>query len=232
MTTWPKGQRAFGSGTAVLPNAGYARFLRFIAGVFLFVGLLALFERAWTLASDLHARRTWPIAEGEIVSATQQDDSSPSRRSGSLTNRTRYWVEYEVRFALPAERCRTGMIYEGPSEKMPCHGIVRTRSTQSSSETFAWFLHGYQIDQQVKVLWNPIGTTNTDIKIVDQSFWLRYNFARLLVSILWVLGSATCYVFCQRQLAYFANYPEEQDFEQESTVISKNADELTKLDLS
>src|SRR5689334_15688325 len=111
MTAAGKMETAFWSNSIVLPNAGTARFLKFIAAVLLVVGLLALTERVWTLSSDVYAQKTWPIAAGEIVSATQRDDSSLSTKAGSVTSRTRYWVEYEVSLGIPVERCRTGMIY-------------------------------------------------------------------------------------------------------------------------
>jgi hypothetical protein len=171
--------------------------------------VLALFERAWTLTADWHARRTWPVANGEIVSAKQQDDKDFSRRYGSLRGRTRYWVEYEVSFAVPAEQCRTGLIQEGPSETMPCRGIVKTRSTQSTSDAFQWLLHGYHLNQPVKVLWDPEGTSRTDIKIVDEPIWLWYNLDRLALSLTWVLGFSALYAFSHNRLAYLKSHPEE-----------------------
>ena len=219
---------------AVLPNAAYARFLKFLSGIFLFVGLLILSERVWTLGFDFHARRTWPVAEGQIVSAKQEDDSDLSRKSGSLSGRTRYWVKYEVSFALQPERCRTGVIYEGPSETMPCHGFVQTRSTQSSAEAFQWFLHGYQLNQSVKVLWNPQGTMSTDIKIVDESIWLRYSFPRLIFSLIWVLSFGSLFLFSLRQLAYFRSHPAEESEKQRATPrgTPEDNDQFTNLDLS
>jgi hypothetical protein len=194
---------------ALFPNAGSARLWRLVAGFFLLVGVLALFERAWTLTADWHARRTWPVANGEIVSAKQQDDKDFSRRYGSLRGRTRYWVEYEVSFAVPAEQCRTGLIQEGPSETMPCRGIVKTRSTQSTSDAFQWLLHGYHLNQPVKVLWDPEGTSRTDIKIVDEPIWLWYNLDRLALSLTWVLGFSALYAFSHNRLAYLKSHPEE-----------------------
>jgi len=194
---------------ALFPNAGSARLWRLVAGVFLLVGVLALFERAWTLTADWHARRTWPVANGEIVSAKQQDDKDFSRRYGSLRGRTRYWVEYEVSFAVPAGQCRTGLIQEGPSETMPCRGIVKTRSTQSTSDAFQWLLHGYHLNQPVKVLWDPEGTSRTDIKIVDEPIWLWYNLDRLALSLTWVLGFSALYAFSHNRLAYLKSHPEE-----------------------
>jgi hypothetical protein len=197
-------------GRARVPSAGRTRLWRLVAGLFLLAGFLALLERAWTLTADWHARRTWPVANGKIVSATQQDDTDLSRRNGSIRGRTRYWVEYEVSFAVPAERCRTGLIQEGPSETMPCRGIVKTRSTQSTSDVFAWLLHGYHVNQPVKVLWDPEGASRTDIKIVGEPIWLWYNLDRLALSVAWVLGFGALYALSHHRLAYVKSHPEKQ----------------------
>jgi len=215
---------------ALMPNAAYARLWRFMAGIFLLAGILALSERVWVLTSDLHARRTWPVAEGQIVSAKQQDDSEIP---GRLRGHTRYWVEYEIRFALPPERCRTGIIYEGPSESMPCHAIVQTRSTQSTAEVFQWFLHGFQVKEPVKVLWNPEGTASTDVKIAGESIWLRYNFGRLIFSLLWVLGFGMVYLVSRRELLNPTRRDPDENQGQEALVRDRpdNNDLLTDLDL-
>ena len=216
---------------ALMPNAAYARLWKLMAGIFLVAGILALTERVWVLTSDLHARHTWPVAEGEIVSAKQQDDSEIP---GRLRGHTRYWVEYEVRFAVSPERCRTGIIYEGPSESMPCHGIVRTRGTQSTAEVFQWFLHGFQVNEHVKVLWNPEGTASTDVKIAEESIWLRYNFGGLIFSLFWTLGSGMVYLFSRRELLNPARRDEDEGHGQEAVAREGpcNNNELTDLDLS
>jgi hypothetical protein len=183
-----------GSPWLIVPNAGRAGRLAFVAGIFLIVGCLSLSERALTLSADWYARRAWPSADGEVVSATQQDDSDLSRKYGSVRGRTRYWVEYEVRFAVPPERCPTGMISEGAAQLMPCRGVVRTRSTQSSSEVFQWFLHGYQVNQRVRVLWDPEARARADVKIVGEPLGLWYNLDRLALSIVWVLGFGALFV--------------------------------------
>ena len=188
---------------ALFATAGNVRLWKFIAGLFLLAGCLALAERIWTLSADLYARKTWPPAKGEIISASQQDDKDPSRRAGSARGRTRYWVEYQVAFAVPAEQCRTGIVYEGLAENMPCHGVVNTRSTQSTSRVFHWFLHGYHANQQVVVLWDPAGSRSTDIKIAGESIWLRYNTDRLVLSLVWVLAFGALYVYSHRRLKYF-----------------------------
>lgn len=194
-----------GSGlmTALMPNAAYVRLWRLVAGIFLLVGVAGLFERVWVLTADLHARYTWPVADGQIISAKQQDDSETP---GRMRGHTRYWVEYEVRFAVPAERCRTGMIYGDSSGPMPCYGVVQTRSTQSTAEVYDWYLHGFHVNEPVKVFWNPEGTASNEIKIADEPIWLRYNFGRLIFNTIWVIGFGSLYVFCRKQLAYFANH--------------------------
>ena len=191
--------------TACFPNAGYARLWKTFAGLFLLAGVVGLLDHAWKISTDLHARGTWPVANGEIVSDEQRDDSNLSLKAGSLSNRTRYWVEYEVRFAVPENQCHTGIIYTGPSETMPCHGIVRTRSTQSSHRAYEYLIHGYKRDEPVKVLYNPNGP---EIRIVGESIWLRYNFDRLALNVLWVIGFFALYAFARRRLDYFKTHPE------------------------
>lgn len=215
---------------ALMPNVAYARLWKLMAGIFLLAGVLALLERVWVLTSDIHARQTWPVADGQIVSAKQQDDSE---LPGRLRGHTRYWVEYEVRFAVPAERCRTGIIYEGPGDSMPCHGIVQTRSTQSTAEVFQWFLHGLHVNEPVKVHWNPEGTASTEVKIAGESIWLRYNFGRLIFSVIWVLGFGTLYLYSRREIVYFASHSQRDSQRQEASVGKPdNTNQLTDLDLS
>jgi Protein of unknown function (DUF3592) len=155
-----------------------------MAGIFLAAGIFGLVDRVATISADLHARRTWPSVDGEIVSANQTDDDANPSFKVSLSDRKRYWVEYEVRFAVPEEQCRTGIIYTRPSETMPCYGIIRTRSTQSTYRAYDWLMHGYHVNERVKVLYNPNGP---EIKIAGESIWLRYNTDRLMLNALWVL---------------------------------------------
>ena len=56
--------------SAVLPNAAYARFLKLISVILLIIGFIAFIERVWTLGADFHARRTWPVAEGNRLRET------------------------------------------------------------------------------------------------------------------------------------------------------------------
>ena len=107
-------------------NAGNARLWNSIAGLFFLAGCLGLTERIWMLSADVYAGKTWPSAKGEILSVSRQDDRDFFRRARSISGRTRYWIEYQVAFSVPAEQCRSGIVYEGPAENMPCHGVVNT----------------------------------------------------------------------------------------------------------
>jgi hypothetical protein len=213
--------------STLFPNTGYVRLWRACAGLFLAVGLFGLLHRAWNISADLEARRTWPSAAGEIVSAEQRDDSKLSLKV-SPSNRTRYWVEYEVRFAVPEGQCRTGIVYTGASQGMPCHGIIRTRSTQSPHEVYEWLIHGYYVNEPVKVLHDP---SSSEVKIVGQSIWLRYNFDRLMLNILWVVGFFALYAFTQRRLEYFKTHPEAETVAPESALAGEEH-KLTDLNLS
>jgi len=137
-------------------------------------------------------------------------------------------VEYEARFAVSEDQCRTGIIYSGPSEDaMPCRGIVRTRSTQSTRECHQWLIHGYHLNEPVKVQYDPNGS---EIKIAGEPIWLRFNFDRLVVNAIWVLAFGVVYVFAQHRLEYFKGHSEIKT----GTPNPESADpyKLTTIDLA
>lgn len=209
-------------------NAGKARMWRACSRFFLAAFVLALLVHVWNISADLQARRTWPSANGEIVSAEQRDDTNVALRRGSIRGRTRYWVEYEVRFAVPENQCTTGIRYTGPSENpMLCEGNVRTRSTYSTAEVYQWMIHGYYRNEPVKVQYNPSGP---EIKIVGESVWLRYNFDQLMLNVLWVIVFGALHAFAQRRLEYFKRHPEAEAVLPQSDTADKY--KLTTLDLS
>jgi hypothetical protein len=214
--------------SALFGNEGNARMWRALSGLFLAVGVLALLIHIWDVFADLRARRNWPITDGEIVSAQQRDDSDLSLKTGSISSRTRYWIEYEVRFAVPQDRCMNGISYSGPSGSgTSCSGIVRTRSTQSAHKCYQWLIHGYYPNEPVKVLYNPNGA---DIKIAGESIWLRFNFDRLTVDVLWVLAFGVLYAFSQHRLHYLENHPETKIAQTDPQ--SRDKQKLTTLSLS
>ena len=138
-------------------------------------------------------------------------------------------MEYEVRFAVAANQCRTGIIYTGRSETMPCHGMIRTRSTQSTYRAYDWLVHSYHVNEPVKVLYNPSGP---EIKIAGESIWLRYNVDRLVLNALWVLIFFGLYAFAQRGLAYFRSHPEAEAVPRQPGSPADDRYKLTDLDLS
>lgn len=215
--------------TALLPNSGRARLVKVLAGIFLVVGIVGLVERVTNFSADMYARGTWPSAEGAIVSAKQTDDDENPAFKVSLSDRKRYWVEYEVRFAVPEDQCRTGIIYTGPSETMPCRGTVRTRSTQSTYRAYDWLIHGYHVNEPVRVLYNPNGP---EIKIAGESIWLRYNTDRLIISALWVLVFSGLYAFARARLEYFRSHPEAETVPTQAGGPPDDSDKLTDLNLS
>lgn len=225
----PTGKDESGWVTTFFPNSGYTRLWKVVAGIFLAVGIFGLVDRLATISADLHARHTWPSADGAIVSANQTDDDANPSLKVSLSDPKRYWVEYEVRFAVPEDQCRTGIVYTGPPETMPCHGMIRTRSTQSTFRAYAWLIHGYHVNERVRVLYNPNGP---EIKIAGESIWLRYNTDRLMLNAVWVLVCFGFYAFAQRRLAYFRSHPEAETVPTQPSSRADERDRLTDLDLS
>lgn len=185
-------------------NAAYARLWRLVAGVFLLVGCVALIAAVWTATVDARARRNWPTAPGDIVLVSQQDDSVLAHRYSSIRGRTRYWIEYTIRFDLPADRCRTGMLSEDSSHRMFCEGIVKTRTTISTAQAFDWLLHAYQLNQPVTVLWDPDGKTASDIKIAGEPLRLRYNPVDVALLIGWVVGFGALWAFADGRVTDFS----------------------------
>jgi uncharacterized protein DUF3592 len=184
----------------ILPNRGQARLFRLIIRIFLGVFLLASLSQAWDIYAELHARQTWPVAPGQIVSATQRDSKGVR---GSTEKHTRYWLEYEVRFAVPVDQCRTGTMY-GEQDPMPCAGVVRTRSSDSPYTVYQWLTHGHALNARVQVLHEPNGP---GVKIAGESAWLVYRWDKIFT-----LGGLLAFFFVahavgQRRLEYLETLP-------------------------
>jgi hypothetical protein len=192
--------------------------------IFLVFGLLALLDQTWRIASEIEARYTWPIADGEIVSSDIKDDKA---MPGKMDKHTRYWVEYEVRFALVEDQCRTGLVYGGPPSSLPCVGTVRTRSTRSPYAAWQWLNHGYARNAPVKVLHNPSGPK---IKIAGSSIWLFYPWPQTVTTFMWVIGFYGFHGFLQRRLEYLRSHPEAETTPPQGPEPDKY--KLTSLDLS
>jgi hypothetical protein len=121
----------------LMPNRGRARFLRGVARLFLAIGILGSISVGARVISEFHARHSWPIAQGVV---TAKDVKSNKDMPGNLNRRTNYWIQYEVRFAVPADQCLTGTIYGDERESLPCWGIARTRSTESPATAYQWLM--------------------------------------------------------------------------------------------
>jgi hypothetical protein len=212
--------------STLFSNAAYARMWRVLARVFLVVGGLALLNQLWTVSADLYSRRTWPSANGQIVASELKDDRAMHGKIGADKRYTNYWVEYQVRFALAENQCRTGVSYGGPGSSLPCYGTVRTRSSRSPHEAWEWQRNGYRANEPVTVLYEPGGH---EIKIAGEAIGLRYRLDQLMLAIAWVLGFAALNGFAGRRVEYFRSHPEA-----ERVPRAKAADdyELTSLELS
>jgi hypothetical protein len=188
----------------LIPNCGVARFYRSVVRIFIAVFALAGVSLLWDVYADLRARHAWPVADGEIVSVSQQD-SKGVPGSTTTDKHTRYWVEYEVRFAVPADQCKTGTIYGSEQDPMPCLGIVRTRSTSSPQTVYEWLTHAYPRNAHVQILHDPNGP---GAKIAGESVWLVYRWDKIfpLIGILAFLLIVRAIV--QRRIEYLENLPE------------------------
>ena len=56
---------------------------------------------------EFHDRHSWPVAQGYVSDVHVKSFTGHS----SKEHVSRYFVEYEVRFAVPAEQCLTGTIF-------------------------------------------------------------------------------------------------------------------------
>jgi hypothetical protein len=210
----------------LLPNRGRARFLRGFIWIFLAVGVLGGLSLIWDVYADLHARHTWPLADGEVVSASQKDSKGVPGAT-STEKHTRYWVEYEVRFAVPADQCKTGTV-SADEDSMPCWGIVRTRSTSSPYTVYDWLIHGYPKNSHVQILHDPNGP---DVKIAGESAWLVYRWDKIFLMSGWSAFFLTFHTIVQRRLEYLETLPEDYDAFPSRPSPQPGADDLIDLKL-
>jgi hypothetical protein len=176
----------------VVPTAASARHLRAVMGVFFTLGPLGAANRLWIVGADLHARHSWPQAPGELTSISEESSAGVARAS----RRTRYWVQYVVRFVVPAGECRTG-VTDGIEGGFPvCVGTVRTRSTQSTTTAGRWMRESFH-QRSVQVLYDPDGP---EIKLAGESVWLRYTWDSMGLLAVWLLGFGGGLVLVMRRL--------------------------------
>ena len=188
----------------LMPNRGRARFLRGVARLFLAIGILGSISVAARVNSEFHARHSWPVAQGVV---TAKDVKSNKDMPGNLNRRTNYWIEYEVRFAVPAGQCLTGTIYGDEREPLPCWGIARTRSTDSSATAYQWLMR-HPLNSDVGILHDPAGPK---IKIVGEPFWLVYPVTEILGMSGWVAFFLGFLHVTQRRLQFLETLPDDYD---------------------
>src|SRR6266404_3734769 len=148
----------------LMPNRGRTLFLRGVARLFLVIGILGCLSVGARVYLEFHARHSWPVAQGAVVA---KDLKSNKGSPGNLSRYTSYWIEYEVRFGVPADQCLTGTISSDDREPLPCWGIVRTRSTDSPATAYEW-LKRHPLNSAVEILHDLNGP---NIKIAGESPW-------------------------------------------------------------
>lgn len=118
----------------LMPNRGRAMFLRGVVLLFLFVGALGCLSIVMRVLSEFHARHNWPVAQGLVTAANVKSFRGPSSRDRV----EHYFVEFEIRFAVPAEQRLTGTSFVKDPDPPSCVGIVRTCSTNSHALANTW----------------------------------------------------------------------------------------------
>jgi hypothetical protein len=172
----------------LIPTAAAAKLWQAVTGLFLAFGLLAAANTLWTVGADLHARQSWPQARGELTSISE-------KRSRILSRRTRYWVEYVVRFVVPPGQCRTGVTDGSEGGLTTCVGTVRTRTTNSTFTAGTWVRASFH-DRSVQVLYDP---HSPDIKLVGESPWLRYPWEGIAANAVWLVVFGTGLAIARRR---------------------------------
>jgi hypothetical protein len=208
-----------------MPNRGSTRFLRGVTRLFLAFGVLGCLSVFVSVLSEFHARHSWPVAQGEITAADVQSNKG---RPGNATRYTSYWVEYQVRFAVPVEQCLTGTISADQQDPLPCWGIVRTRSTDSSATANDW-LSRRPLSSAVGILHDPNGP---DVKITGESSWLVYPWKGIFSMSGWMAFSLTFLNITQRRLRYLETLPEDYDAAPPPSSQPQTPNDLIDLKLS
>jgi hypothetical protein len=143
-------------------------------------------------------------AHGLVIA---RDVKSSKDSPGNTRRHTNYWVEYDVRFGVPASQCLTGTIYGDERDAMPCWGIARTRSTDSWATANAW-LSRHRLNSAVGILHEPNGP---HIKIVGEPSWVVYPWTGIIGMSAWMAFFLTFLNITHRRLRFLENLPEEYD---------------------
>jgi hypothetical protein len=188
---------------ALMPNRGRTRFLRGAVRFFLGVGVLGCLSVGVSVFLEFYARYSWPVAQGEVVAA----DVKASEGGTGRQHFRNYYVEYQVRFAVPANECLTGTTSSDQQEHLPCWGIVRTRNTRSSSTAADWLMR-QRFNSAVGILHDPNGP---GLKIADESPWLVYPWTEIFTMFIWMGLFLTFLNITQRRLQYLETLPDDYD---------------------
>ena len=209
---------------ALVPNRGRTKFVRAAILLFLAGGALGSIVVAARVFSEFHARRTWPVAQGYVTDVRIKTYSGPSSRD----HVSHYYVEYEVRFAVPAEECLTGTTFMVDGNPPLCEGIARTRTTDSPALANSWF-ERHRSNAAVGVLHDPKGPA---VKIVGEPAYLVYPWKEIFGMSAWMIFFLTLLAFTQRRLRYLETLPEEYDSSLPSKSEPSRGDDLIDMKLS
>jgi len=189
--------------TVLMPNQGRVRFLRGVILFFLVVGALGCLSVAVSVLSEFHARHNWRVARGHVTAVDEKSYTGPSLRD----HVAHYFVEYEVRFAVPAEQCLTGTTFVNDGEPPSCVGIVRTRKTDSQALANTW-LERHRLNSAVGVLHDPNGP---GVKIVGGSASLVYPWQEIFGMSGWMVFFLIFLTITQRRLQFLKTLPKDYD---------------------
>lgn len=191
----------FQAATELMPTPERARLVRGVVRVCLWIGVLGCFSVGARVISEIYARRTWPVARGEVVAANVKTGGNFGRQQ-----HTNYYVEYKVRFGVSIEQCFTSTISDG-REPFPCWGIVRTRRTGSSKTANDWLMR-HRVNSSVEILHD---TDGPNVKIVGESPWLVYPVREISVLLVWMAFFLIFLNIANRRLKYLGTLPKEND---------------------
>jgi hypothetical protein len=209
--------------SVLMPNRGRARFLRGVILPFLFFGVVGCLSVGTKVWLEFHARHSWPIAPGQMTAATVKTFTGPSTRDHVY----HYYVEYEVRFAVPVEQCRTGTTFVSERDPVACVGTARTRTTNSGALANAW-LERYLPNASIEVLHDPNGP---GVKIVGEPASIVYPVREIVIVSAWMAIFLICLNITQRRLEYLKTLPEDFDSSQPSPPPPGGNNDLVDLKL-
>jgi hypothetical protein len=210
--------------TAILPNRGRTRFVRAAILLFLAVGALGWVAITARVFSEFHARHSWPDAQGYVTDVKVRSYTGPS----SSDHVPHYYVEYEVRFAVPIEQCLTGTTFILDQKPPLCEGIARTRTTNSQALANTWF-ERHRFNAAVGVLHDPNGPR---VKIAGEPVSLVYPWREISGMSGWMIFFGTFFIITQRRLRYLETLPENYDSSQPFQSPPPRDDDLIDMKLS